>query len=542
MANVRKLMRLAAEFERNEGRDLRAFLAQANESTKRDEREGQAPVQAEDYPGVRIMTVHGAKGLEFPVVAVPDLDRALDAGHRSGDIWIGRLDAEGQQARFGLRLAFPTAASFGVWELTELDAEEKQAEAEESCRLVYVAATRARERLLLSGVFKPAHLEEAEELKPSDSALRRVLPELATRGWNGGDGEVELPVPEPAVGGAAMPPAARLRIRVSEPSAERAAELCRSLPPASASAEAEAIGPPPILEQGPSPVPLGHLSYSALDAFKRCGYRFYVERVLGVRGGAGAPGAPESAPPAEDQDEAADAELADPEGANGDDPARTPTTAKALGNAVHAALEWSARSGWQPPGDDRIAALLGREGVVDDDALARARALVEGWLGSELCRELGGKTLRAEAPFVLPVAGTVLRGNMDLLGIGAEDALVVDYKTDRVGSSSPAELGGRYSAQRAVYALAAAAGEERTVRTAHVFLERPDEPVVEVFDPAGLHAARERLEGLIAQIRSGTFEPAAEPYAALCFGCPAAPRLCPRPAWRPRRDAPAALR
>jgi len=65
---------------------------------------------------------------------------------------------------------------------------------------------------------------------------------------------------------------------------------------------------------------------------------------------------------------------------------------------------------------------------------------------------------------------------------------------------------------------------------------------VEVFDPPALRAARERLEGLVAQIRLGTFEPAAEPYAALCFGCPAAPRLCPRPAWRPRRDAPAALR
>ena len=96
MANVRKLMRLAAEFERNEGRDLRAFLAQADESTRRDEREGLAPVQAEDYHGVRIMTVHGAKGLEFPVVAVPDLDRALDAGHRSDDIWIGRLGRRGR--------------------------------------------------------------------------------------------------------------------------------------------------------------------------------------------------------------------------------------------------------------------------------------------------------------------------------------------------------------------------------------------------------------------------------------------------------------
>ena len=54
---------------------------------------------------------------------------------------------------------------------------------------------------------------------------------------------------------------------------------------------------------------------------------------------------------------------------------------------------------------------------------------------------------------------------------------------------------------------------------------------------AMIAAARQRLEGLVAQIRSGIFEPAAEPYAALCFGCPAAPRLCPRPKWRPRRDA-----
>ncbi len=317
MANVRKLMRLAAEFERNEGRDLRAFLAQANESTKRDEREGQAPVQAEDYPGVRIMTVHGAKGLEFPVVAVPDLDRALDAGHRSGDIWIGRLDAEGEQARFGLRLAFPTAASFGVWELTELDTEEKEAEAEESCRLVYVAATRARERLLLSGVFKPGQLEPADEQKTSDTALRRVLPALVARGWSGADGIVELPAPEPATGGVPKAAPAELRISVSEPSPERAEELRRLHPPATGGAAEEADEAPPILDQAPSPVPLGHLSYSALDAFKRCGYRFYVERVLGVRGGAVVAVASDAEGFETDDEQPSDAELAEPEGENG---------------------------------------------------------------------------------------------------------------------------------------------------------------------------------------------------------------------------------
>ena len=80
MANVRKLMRLARDYEANEGRDLAGFLALAAESTERDEREGMAAVQAEGHDGVRVMTVHAAKGLQFPVVAVPDLGRGLTAG------------------------------------------------------------------------------------------------------------------------------------------------------------------------------------------------------------------------------------------------------------------------------------------------------------------------------------------------------------------------------------------------------------------------------------------------------------------------------
>ncbi|HEV7481621.1 MAG TPA: UvrD-helicase domain-containing protein, partial [Solirubrobacterales bacterium] len=75
-ANVRKLMRLAAEFESREGRDLRGlldFLAARAES----DAEAQAATAAEGHDGVRIMTVHNAKGLEFDVVAVPDLSRSL---------------------------------------------------------------------------------------------------------------------------------------------------------------------------------------------------------------------------------------------------------------------------------------------------------------------------------------------------------------------------------------------------------------------------------------------------------------------------------
>jgi ATP-dependent exoDNAse (exonuclease V) beta subunit len=542
MANVRKLMRLAAEFERTDGRDLRSFLAQAAEATKRDEREGLAPVQAEGYDGVRIMTVHGAKGLEFPVVAVPELDRRLDVAHQPADIWIGRPELDGSPARFGLRLAFPTAQSLGAWELTELDAEEKEAEAEESCRLVYVAATRAQERLILSGVYKPDDLEPCE-LKTSQTAIQRLLPRLADLGWSGGEETVELPPPEPALEGTPAAAAARLRVSISEPGEERSLELGRELAPVRDATDRNRGGVPPILDPARSNVPLGHLSYSALDAYKRCGYRFYVERVLGVRAGlGGAVSSTSDDAPREDADPdlAPGDELAEP--APDEAPERPPTAALALGNAVHAALEWSARRDWAAPDDEHLAALMSHEGIVGEEAFERARRLVDGWLASPLRAELGARPANAEAPFVLPLAGTILRGSIDLLVRDDDGATVVDYKTDHVGSTATAVVGERYAAQRAVYALAAAGRSSGVVRAAHVFLERPDEPVVEAFDSAAREAARGRLGELIERIRSGAFEPAREPYAALCFGCPAAPRLCPRPAWRPRRDAPAALR
>ncbi len=103
MANVRKLMRLAAEYEEHEGRNLRGFLAFAEERTLRDEREGMAAVQVEGHDGVRVMTVHAAKGLEFPVVAVADLGRGLGIGSRDGDVVIGRIDGTNGDATAAAR-------------------------------------------------------------------------------------------------------------------------------------------------------------------------------------------------------------------------------------------------------------------------------------------------------------------------------------------------------------------------------------------------------------------------------------------------------
>ena len=508
MANVRKLMRLAREYERNEGRDLAGFLTLAAESSRRDEREGMAAVQAEGHDGVRVMTVHAAKGLEFGVVALPDLGRALDAGHQRSDVLIGSVDRDGA-GRFGMRLAFPSERSLGLWELVDLDTEENEAEAEEGCRLVYVGASRARDRLILSGIYKPGELEPAVP-RPSDSPLRRLLPALRERGWDGGDGEVALPGPEP-VDGAGRLPESILRVRISAPSPERAAELVRAHPrPPELDPLAGANGSPPLLDDRPSPVPVGHLSYSALALYERCGYRFYVERVLGAR----------------ESDAAASGQGGAPERGRGQ--------ALAVGNVVHAALEWSARNGWRRPPEELLALLLRREGLAGDgDAAERCERLVAGWLESALLAELGEAAVRPEVPFVLGLAGTVVRGQIDLLVAGQADeaTTVIDYKTDAVEGRSAAELGSRYLAQREVYGLAA--GEAEEVRVAHVFLEAPAEPVIELLDRERLASARARLERTIGAMTAGEFEVTADPHPALCFGCPAARRLCPRPAWRP---------
>ena len=114
-ANVRKLMRLAAEFESREGRDLRGlldFLAARAES----DAEAQAATAAEGHDGVRIMTVHNAKGLEFDVVAVPDLSRSLLAGARPPLLTLGRE----QPPRVGMQLRRLGSGAINLYDYAEL--------------------------------------------------------------------------------------------------------------------------------------------------------------------------------------------------------------------------------------------------------------------------------------------------------------------------------------------------------------------------------------------------------------------------------------
>jgi RecB family exonuclease len=279
-------------------------------------------------------------------------------------------------------------------------------------------------------------------------------------------------------------------------------------------------------------VPVGHLSYSALDSYSRCHYRFYVERVIGLR----SPLHPSESNPEGVEEPGAEAdELVDP------DADITGDVGLAIGRAVHAALEWSARHAWAEPGPAELGAILLREGLADDPgASSRVGELVGAWLSSGMRARLEAESvwIRPEAPFVIALGGTIVRGKIDLLAeLAGGELLVVDYKTNALGGAAPAELASRYATQRDIYALAVHEsrrnGSSVAVETAYCFLEDAGRPVLDPYDEARLGEARHGLEALVAGIRAGDFARTDAPHPALCHGCPAAARLCAKPAWRP---------
>ncbi len=150
LANVRKLMRLAREHEDAHGPDLHGFLDLVSDregGRSPESRESEAPMEGEGLDAIRLMTIHRAKGLEFPVVVVADLGRAVRPPSE-----IVRVTPDG---RLGLRLSRAGAAGReNALDYRAIGDEQRAAQEAEERRLFYVAVTRAKERLVLSGALK----------------------------------------------------------------------------------------------------------------------------------------------------------------------------------------------------------------------------------------------------------------------------------------------------------------------------------------------------------------------------------------------------
>jgi ATP-dependent exoDNAse (exonuclease V) beta subunit len=520
LANVRKLLAIARTFEAQEGRDLRAFLDHAAHlGDFLGAREADAPAGEEGLDAVRLMSIHSAKGLEFPVVCVADLGRAPKLS--VGDLLVER------DGRIGLRLARlgePELAPALHFE--ELRAQSQQAQQEEEDRILYVAMTRARDRLLLSGAADLARWPAPKQGgAPIAWLAPALIPDLESTLQAGGrDMTIEAQV------------GLSVRCQVNRPSGEAgmagqvvastcvpgqaAASRCVAAPTA---VQACAAGPaahanrPLRLRPASSPAarldaseqsPLSHpdttVSYSSLAELERCGYRYYLERVLRMGERASA--------------------MRQSEGG---------VEARTRGVIVHELLERTDFCDTRPPTSADVAAaasrLRARISRSEREAIA---GLVAGALDTPLARRIAqGRGARREHPFTFSLGREqpLVTGVLDLLVHEPDgSALIVDYKSDRVNADEDLDalVRSEYGLQRLLYALAAIEAGAGRVHVAHWFLERPHEPVFESFEADERPILRTELLERMARLREKGFAVAEVPHRGICATCPGRGTLC----------------
>jgi len=146
LANIEKLVSMARNREEAGNYALADFTADLRQAMDEDEREGEAPLDALCENAVNIMTVHAAKGLEFPIVFVPDMGTGFR--DRPDPIMIGD-----NPLLVGVKVPNP-ADNFEMTEsavMVMLRELQRQKERAERKRLLYVALTRARDHLFMSG-------------------------------------------------------------------------------------------------------------------------------------------------------------------------------------------------------------------------------------------------------------------------------------------------------------------------------------------------------------------------------------------------------
>ena len=556
LANVRKLVRLASEFEHSEGRDLRGFLDHVSHlQESRALAEPEAPAGDGDLDAVALMSIHAAKGLEFPVVCVADLGRTPSRGE------IPDLIVDG--ARVGLRLlrlSDPSAEA--VLDYEALREQRDRAAAEEEDRVLYVAITRARELLLLSGAASfarwPASGRGCPPIAWLAPALVADLPERLAAALaspqsasTAANGELRCLLSTARTAGATL--RLRRRSRDEDPlppvRAEAVAQAASARPPSAPSSTAALVTPAPrppaavsaprppaavsaprppaavsassrpatLSEPSPpaTPRPLegGSLSYTTLAELERCGYRHYLERVLLLPEMTG---------------------RAPAETGRSSRPTRGRMDARALGEVAHRLLERVDFARPATPSADEVATAareLGFDpGERDHGPIGE---LLAGLHATPLAKRLAAASqLRRELPFAFSIGAhqPSITGVFDLIATESSGTrLVVDYKSGAIREGEDLEklVAGRFGAQQLIYALAALRDGAAEVEIVHWFLQRPQEPVHVRFDRAGEAELVEALHLRVNRARARGYAVTEHPHRRLCLACPGrATRLC----------------
>ncbi|HUH80716.1 MAG TPA: PD-(D/E)XK nuclease family protein, partial [Solirubrobacteraceae bacterium] len=253
------------------------------------------------------------------------------------------------------------------------------------------------------------------------------------------------------------------------------------------------------------------VSYSSLKELERCGYRYYLERVLGME------------------------ERRTDRGSRGEG-RRGGLDALSRGSLIHRVLELHDFSGGQGPtvqAVEQAARGLGLHpgaGEVGEVAGLLAAALRE----APARRIAAAAEVWREHPFSYPAGGELplLTGVIDVLAREHDGGwVVVDYKSDPVGEEDDLEalVARDYALQRELYALAVLRAGGQSVEVQHWFLARPHEWAAAHFEASERESLQASLQERLRVALAAGFTVSPRPHRGLCATCPGRARLCSWP-------------
>jgi ATP-dependent exoDNAse (exonuclease V) beta subunit len=426
LANVSRFLDLARSFEADGATSFRAFIDYLDDESA-SAGTTEAPVLEQQAGGVKLMTVHKAKGLEFPVVILADLTANLTS-RDGGDRYV---DPDRRLCAQRLLMCAP-------WELLDHADKETQADYDEGVRVAYVAATRASDILVVSaigdGPWKESWLSPLwEALYPhSDrwrtpspapgcppfgmrSVLRRpadIREEISVRPGlhhTAGGGDYGVLWFDPAI----------LDLERANDGGLDRNELLRGSPDQETKGlqnyESWRAGRDRAIGSGSTA-------------------RWRIERISETTAVSGAGEIP--------------VEIAVIEGA----PQRP--AGRRFGKLVHAVLQSARTDAPLEP----VAATCGRRLGASTDEMSAAAEAARRTLDHPALRELRGWRQHRELPVMLRIdEHTIAEGNVDLACTDGASWVVIDYKTDSAAQ-------GRYRRQLQLYALALRRATNQPVR------------------------------------------------------------------------------
>lgn len=419
VGNLMKIGRIAGELESAGPVTLTSFIHLLRELAVVEPDEEEAVVTEEVENSVRIMTIHKAKGLEFPVVFLPNLGRGLTPDPRDG-IYTGSIsgrDISGiNLERRNKRLPKKRLVSDLGYNRYFRERERVRNLAEER-RIFYVAATRARDRLILIG----------KQEGSKESCMKDIL-EFVAAGETEGE-KVDLPFAR-LVSITGESAKATFRKRKSEIS-----EFIEG-----------AANRKPVEE--------------AREREKERAEEY--ERALGVSLYGSVTGEAKDVPEVFESADSIGGDLLDGEVgrtfAAGPGPSPTAGDAPLLvGSLLHALLEGIDFA--NPPGGGDIERQVSGASLsiqIDDDirdeVISETAALVRKFLASDTAREIASsEIIGREVPLFTSQGGKTLAGRIDLIYRKDGEMKILDYKTDTVDAGGEDSAAERYRPQMETY-------------------------------------------------------------------------------------------